>query len=167
LFSHEAGDVLDFGRAVHALFATVEWGNPDEWEKLSAAWADQGLAGAEVLACLREPGLAALWTKTAGAEVWRERPFEVVLGGAWVTGVFDRVTIEREPGGRAVHASVLDFKTDRVESHADVEAAVVRHAGQLNLYRRAVAVLASIPLPAVTCGLVLTRLRRRVSIPPA
>ena len=41
-----------------------------------------------------------------------------------------------------------------------VAAAVARHAGQLNLYRRVVAVLAKVSVGRVECCLVFTRLRR-------
>jgi len=94
----------------------------------------------------------------------------VVLDGAWVTGVFDRVIVERDAaarpgagqGGRVWCATVFDFKTDRLEREADVVAAVARHAGQLKLYRRVAARLAGLAEDAVACELVFTRRRRRV-----
>jgi hypothetical protein len=62
---------------------------------------------------------------------------------------------------------VFDFKTDRVAGGTDVAAAMARHAGQLNLYRRVAAVLARLDGAAVACELVLTRLRRLVNVPRA
>ena len=122
-------------------------------------------AMAEVLACLSAPVLAGLWAAPTGAELWRERSFEVVLDGAWVTGIFDRVVVERDAGGRARRARVIDFKTDRVPSAAELTEAVARHAPQINLYRRVVAILAGLPLTAVECELVFTRLRRSAIVP--
>ena len=163
---------VEFGRMVHALFAEVEWaGRPDiaRWEAtwLARARDQPGLARAvEVaLAGLRAPELAGVWTRPTGvpqAGVWRERTFEVVLEGAWVTGVLDRVVIERDAAGRAIRAAVFDFKTDRIENDAAV---LARYAGQLEPYRQAVAKLAVLPVPAVTCELVLTHSRRRLFVP--
>jgi len=42
-----------------------------------------------------------------------------------------------------------------------------RHAGQLNLYRRVVAVLLGLDVSAIACELVLTRWQRLVNVPLA
>lgn len=167
LFSLEGRAGADFGAAVHALFAEIEWMENGGGKKLAAAWrAREG--GAEAAACLLDPALAEIWAKPAGggrAEVWRERPFEMVLEGAWVTGVFDRVVVESDASGHPVRARVIDFKTDRLPEVDVDDQAIKRHAPQLNLYRRAVAILTGLPVSAVTCELVLTRRQRRVMVP--
>lgn len=150
----------DFGREVHDLFAGVEWLTGGVPEPLQEMLAGQGEAGAEVLACLRAEALAVVWSRPAGAELWRERAFEAVIDGVWVTGVFDRVVVERDAAGRAVGATVYDFKTDE-----DMERAVERHAAQLGLYRVAVAQLTGLPEAEVGCFLVLTRARQCVKVP--
>jgi ATP-dependent exoDNAse (exonuclease V) beta subunit len=156
LFALEAGRAVSFGKSVHELLAQVEWAGPDEIKRLAAAWREGGSAAQEALACLRAKQLAAVWTKPEGlTEVWRERAFEIVLDEAWVTGVFDRVVIWRDADGRAQRALVYDFKTDRGPK-ADLERALARHRSQLLLYRRAVAVLAGLPLAAVEAQLVFT-----------
>jgi ATP-dependent helicase/nuclease subunit A len=167
MFALEGAGAVDFGQKVHTLLAEVEWVGHGDAEKFSEAWAMRGGAGEEALACLRAPELAAVWTRRAGAEVWRERAFEVVIDAAWVTGVFDRVVIERDKAGHALRATVFDFKTDRMAGDAEVALAVARHAGQLNLYRRVAAVLTGLDVAAVACELVLTRLRRLASVPRA
>jgi ATP-dependent exoDNAse (exonuclease V) beta subunit len=169
LFALEGGGAADFGTAVHAHFAEVEFAGAADAGRFAAAWADGGPAAEEALACLREPALAAVWARPGGAapaEVWRERSFEIVLDGAWVTGVFDRVVLERSDAGHPVRATVWDFKTDRTDGAAGVAEMVARHAGQLHLYRRVAAVLAGIDVQRVVCELVLTRLRRRAAVPP-
>src|SRR5207253_2835631 len=109
----------------------------------------------ETLGCLGAPAMADLFGQPAtAAEVWRERAFEVVIGGAWVTGVFDRVVITRDAAGHATRVLVVDFKTDRVMTDEETAAAVIRHAGQLNLYRGVAARLAALPTTAVECVLV-------------
>jgi ATP-dependent helicase/nuclease subunit A len=171
VFSLEGHGGADFGTAVHELFAEVEWVTEKSPQELAAAWRAREMtseAVEEVIACLRAPALAEVWRRPAGGkhvEVWRERAFEVVLEGAWVTGIFDRVVVERDDAGRAVRATVLDFKTDRVADDAPLDEAIARHAGQLNLYRRVAAVLAGLKVDAVSCELVLTRLRRSVRVP--
>ena len=97
--------------------------------------------------------------------MWRERAFEVVLDHTWVTGVIDRVVIERGTGGRAVRAAIFDFKTDRLADISQTNQAVERFSAQLNLYRRVVAVLTELALDRVSCDLVLTNLRRTVRVP--
>jgi ATP-dependent helicase/nuclease subunit A len=174
VFSLDRNAGADFGTEVHARFAEVEWVEPGMIDVWRAAWAGAGGAGAaagEALACLTEPALAEIWTRPKSVEaggnvaVWRERPFETVLDGAWVTGIFDRVVLERDADGRSVRATVIDFKTDRLVSAADRFVATARHAAQLNLYRRVVATLAGVALSDVRCQLVFTRLRCAVAVP--
>ena len=127
-----------------------------------------GLAGEQAGACLTAPELAGLWSRpdAAGAEVWRERPFEVVLEGVWISGVFDRVVVARDSAGRATAAMVYDFKTNRVAEPSELPALAARHASQLNLYRRAAGILTGLDSALVTCHLVSTALQRAIPLPP-
>ncbi len=147
----------EFGREVHELLAEVEWTAPGDAEKLAAAWAKRGVgpeAAKAALACLRASELAEVWSRPTGwAEVWRERAFEVVLDGAWVSGVFDRVVVGRSPG----RATVFDFKTGPAT-------AVAPHAGQLGLYRRAAARLTGLPEAAVRVEVVFTAVPARAQV---
>jgi ATP-dependent helicase/nuclease subunit A len=154
----------DFGTAVHAVLSRISWTGD-----LAAALADlSGPVADEVRACLEAAELAAVWARPEGAaaELWLERSFEVVIGETWLSGKFDRVVIAREAAGRAVRATVFDFKTDRFLPGADLAAEGGRHAGQLQLYQRAVAVLAGLPAEAVEAQVVFTHPRRRVVLPP-
>ena len=172
LFALSGGAGAEFGSAVHSLLAEVDWSSLSlrpgmdrekgggEWEKWEATWRARGedAAARVALACLGAPGLAGVWVQPdSGAEVWRERAFEVVLDGAWVSGVFDRVVVARDPAGRATRATVFDFKTDATPD-------VVRHAGQMRLYRRAAARLLGLPETAVHAELVFTATQVRVEI---
>jgi ATP-dependent helicase/nuclease subunit A len=167
LFAAEQNDAVQFGRDVHALLAGVEWGSEATMERQAAAMEKRGPAGAEAAACLRTVALRQVWERPAqGAEVWRERAFEVVMDGDWVTGVFDRVVVERDAEGRVRRATVLDFKTDEVAHERAMAEAILLHAGQINLYRRAVARLTGLREAEVGGELVFTRLRRRAILPP-
>ena len=161
VFALEGGASADFGTAVHALLAEIEWAGPDDLVRLAGAWTERGPAGEEALACVRASALADVFSRPADrAEVWRERAFEVVLDGAWVTGVFDRVIIERAADGRSSRVAVVDFKTDRIDPVEGVERILSRYAAQMELYQRAAAVLAGLSVERVTCELVLTKLGR-------
>lgn len=155
-------DPAAFGSEVHALLASVLW-----WDETgSAAWLAAHRAGGhseraldEALACLRAPGAASVFQNTAGepVEVWRERAFEIILDERWVTGVFDRVLVRRDAAGRAIRADVFDFKTDRPGATEDAARELrARYAGQMSLYRRAVAVLTGLPPAQVRCFLTPT-----------
>ncbi len=158
----------DFGSEVHELLARAEWADSAGTAQIGAAWPARGPAGEEALACLGAPELAAVWARPSApqSEVWRERAFEVVLDGTWVSGILDRTVVCRDASGQAVSATVYDFKTDAAVPGADLAAESARHAGQLNLYRRAVAALTGLPAESVSCEIVFTRLRRAVVVPP-
>lgn len=173
LFRLEGGDAAAFGAELHRLLAQVEWCAPDEVKDWEHAWREAGAADdivAHAIACLRSPGLAKLWSAPRPAaparwEVWRERTFESLIDEVWITGVFDRVVVERDAGGRATAATVYDYKTDRVADADALEAAIARHAAQLNVYRRVVAVLTGLSVAAVGAELVFTRGGVIVSVP--
>jgi ATP-dependent helicase/nuclease subunit A len=164
----------DFGSAVHERFAEIDWISNDGVETWASVWNERygaSEATEEALACLREPELGGIWLKPVGAgavglamEVWRERTFELVLDGNWVTGIFDRVMVVRRADGQGVGATVVDFKTDRLETDFDWAKAAEKHSAQLNLYRRVVSILTGIPLNQVQCEIVFTRRRRRVPV---
>lgn len=159
------GDAAIFGRAVHALLAQVEWGGAQGADHRAATWPKEGAAGLEALACVQAPELAEVWAKPAAvrAEVWRERAFEIVLEGAWVSGVFDRVVVGLDGAGRVCRAVVYDFKTDR-GAGPDLARAAARHQGQILLYRQVVAVLTGLPVESVRAEVVFTEKAGKVAV---
>lgn len=168
LFSLEGGGAARFGADVHSFLAQVEWSSGAA--EVMAAWESRGIeakAKEEAVACLRAEELAGVWEKPKSAELWRERAFEIVLDDVWVTGVFDRVIVERGRSGKAEWVTVFDFKTDHIEDEQGLRNAVRRHAAQLNVYRRVAAVLAGVVVDAVSCELVFTRVQRRARVAAA
>ena len=77
-------------------------------------------------------------------ELWRERAFEVLADGEWISGRFDRVTFFTTAEG--LSAEIVDFKTSLAHSE--------RYDGQLGAYRRAVHALTGIPMERITARLV-------------
>ena len=169
LFSLENFSAKAFGTEVHQLFAEVEWGTPEAVAFHSAAWRSKGRAPHavdEAVACLEAPELAEIWRQPNAADVWRERAFEMVIGEDWVTGVFDRVILERNGTGQVSRVTIVDFKTDQVGSAQNIDALKARYAKQLDLYRRVAGVLAGVPLERVVACLVFTRTRNMVAFEP-
>ncbi|MDR1497827.1 MAG: UvrD-helicase domain-containing protein [Puniceicoccales bacterium] len=129
------------GRCVHALLARVAFlsGADGEIGQIVREIADTisdeydadslRLPMAMVEAALRAPALHNVFaTPASNALLWRERAFDVILNGAWVSGVFDRVVLSNN------EAWLYDFKTD---SDGAPAALLKRHAAQMALYRQA------------------------------
>lgn len=92
-------------------------------------------------------------------ELWRERPFAVRMDDALVNGVLDRVVIQRDPAHRAVAATIIDFKTDRLAeemTHGDAVAVIVaRYQPQIAAYRKALATMLKLAPAAIDAKLLL------------
>ena len=89
-------------------------------------------------------------------EALRELPVEFTDAGEWWSGVIDRLVIRRDVSGAVREALIVDFKTDQVDTAAALRE---RHAGQLAVYRRAVAAALVLSPGQVRTVLVSTRLR--------
>ncbi|MCC5840339.1 MAG: UvrD-helicase domain-containing protein [Opitutales bacterium] len=82
------------------------------------------------------------------ATLWREQAFEVIIGGNWISGVFDRVVLTPET------ATIYDFKTDLDPTP---EALRERHTPQMQRYREALAHLTGLPPDRIRAILVPLR----------
>ncbi len=135
-------DARRFGRRVHAALETIEYIRPDTTHE------DAGLAAMLALSGVRQ-ALSPVYDQE---QLWRERAFAIRLDGDLVRGVFDRVAIQREAGGRATRATLTDFKTDPPTAEA-----VERYRPQLALYRRALSRMLVLPGEAITARLLFVR----------
>ncbi len=165
LFSFDSRRGLEFGTRVHEVFARVGWCEPgtvEELETLRRAEADSPLkeeAFDEVLACLRDPAVGEALARPEGeAELWRERTFEVILDGEWLTGAFDRVTLTSDAEGRVRRAEILDYKTDRGEGDLS------GYSRQLTSYRRVLAFMTGLPENEIVCRLLFTHRRELLEV---
>ncbi|MCC5024675.1 MAG: UvrD-helicase domain-containing protein [Candidatus Synoicihabitans palmerolidicus] len=156
-FTGGSDDQAAWGTAVHELLATVEWVDGVDlgtWRRDCLVEGKNEQVVATVVGLLEADSVQSVFTQpTADSWVWRECAFEVVRAGAWITGVFDRVVIERNTEGRALKATVYDFKTDRVSPEEYTEEAK-RYAAQLALYGGVVAQLTGLPMQNVETNLV-------------
>jgi len=146
LFAPEKGDSADLGVAVHDLFSKVSWVDVVDIEALVQGWQRASRFGDDLKqraitqfrgALAFEEIRRVLSRPEGDIELWRERPFEVVVDDRWISGVFDRVVIQRDATGRAVKATILDFKTDDVGSDAELPVVAERYRPQMSLYQAA------------------------------
>lgn len=82
--------------------------------------------------------------------LWREKAFDVLLDGQWISGIFDRVVVLLSQDGNPESAVIYDFKTDRADA-AEIER---RHSGQMKMYQAAVSRLLGIPVEKTEAVLV-------------
>ena len=124
-------DAAELGIEVHVALAGIEWMESSalQMDALSREAADL------VRGFLQKPIAQTVFTKPPNpADLWRERAFDVMLEGQWVSGVFDRVVLHRSNEGSPTAAIIYDFKTDHGTA-AEIEE---RYAGQMEVYRKAV-----------------------------
>jgi len=152
------------GLLVHGLFAELTWMGEATLESVRASldqssWADmEGYQGAVslVLQSLANPDIHPWFRQTPGVirEAWRERSFDVMVNGEWVSGQIDRVVIEKDLSGQVLRAVILDFKTDEVSGDEALKQRAQGYAPQLRLYAKAVAKLTGIPEQKVGMALI-------------
>jgi ATP-dependent helicase/nuclease subunit A len=149
------------GTLVHELFAEIEW-TPDI-PSLEQRWLSQGLLlpedfsaaegpAANALAMIRSvldaSACAAAFAQPGPhATVWRERSFDLVLDGEWISGTFDRVILDRDAEGRYLSAWIVDFKTDAAPDELSLQEKRAGYAPQIALYRQAISASPASPKP--------------------
>jgi ATP-dependent helicase/nuclease subunit A len=107
---------------------------------------------------MERAGTRELLSRPGGkVDLWREKQFEIVLDSKWVAGVFDRVVIERDADGKALRASVLDYKSDRIGQQSEIRATAEKYRGQLTLYGRALSRILRLDQSQITLELLFTR----------
>ncbi|NNE91914.1 MAG: UvrD-helicase domain-containing protein [Verrucomicrobiales bacterium] len=171
LFGRAGRKARAYGTLVHALFEEIEWLDeiePDELDRrfgavdieLDSYEKDQAIE--EVESCLQfDEVREALSRPSPTAECWLERRFEIFLKNEWLSGTFDRVVVE--PGQSA---TILDFKTDRIDFDDDEkpEAKIEGYRPQLETYREVLTRMTGIPPENIATKLLFTKLKRVVSV---
>lgn len=151
---------------VHEAFRRIEWldekSDAGDFEisvaTPTSSALDVEVLRREVLSVIRAKEIRPLFLRESEHDsVWRERAFEALVDGRWVTGVFDRVNFRCDSEGQARRAQIVDYKTDRIESDLELEAAIRRHIGQMKLYYDVVPKLRNEANIEVEAWLVFTR----------
>jgi ATP-dependent helicase/nuclease subunit A len=165
LFAQVTHDSVELGIAIHELFKKVSWideadveGLIKEWQEESSAREDirqraveqfrQAMASDEIRQVLSRPeGVVSLW---------REKHFEIVLEDQWITGVFDRVTIIQDAGGRPLQATILDFKSNESKDDTELASTAEYYRSQVLLYGRALSRMLQLDPSQVSLELMFT-----------
>ncbi|MEM8868479.1 MAG: 3'-5' exonuclease, partial [Verrucomicrobiota bacterium] len=126
-----------FGTEVHAAFETIEWLDASTLPSLQQShYSEQVIDCIE--RCLCEAAIGDLFTKPSlPSDVWRERSFSYVEDDQFINGTFDRVHLQKDGSGKITHATIIDFKTDRIHPSNTLEQAITFHRAQLEAYRKA------------------------------
>ncbi|MFZ2657586.1 MAG: UvrD-helicase domain-containing protein [Victivallales bacterium] len=166
LFDKVSGDARELGTAVHELFENVGWiedadmkGICGEWRMYSAISKKTKEAAIEIFnSSIKSQELRNSLGKPKGdSELWREKRFELILEGRWISGQFDRVTILKDSDGRITGAEILDYKTDHVNTREEMDRSLQAYAPQLELYREVLSFLLEIPQNNISTRLAFLR----------
>lgn len=176
MFDPETRDVLDFGTAIHELFEEIEWLDNDvSAAEIIDTWRPSRRFDKQVVKdvatqfkqCLKSPEVRAALSKPQGnVELWREKSFELILDGSWVSGVFDRVVINRGFSGEPLSAEILDYKSNRnLVSEDDAFRKAKHYFPQMDIYRRALSFILGIEKNRVAVKILFTVPAKIVAIP--
>lgn len=167
LFVPETASATGLGSAVHALLEEIEWLGPDSfatWESVLArypAHAEEARLQAENT--LADPVIRRRFESATYASpiAWREKRFEMITPeGEWISGVFDRVVLERDDSGTFTCAHIVDFKTNQVKTEEEIANAVEHYRSQMMVYQAALSRLTGLPRDAIDAELIFTRPNR-------
>ena len=99
-------------------------------------------------------------------ELWRERAFETFVDGVWTSGRFDRVVFTGQ--GEERRAAIYDFKTNAKKRGESDEEFFTRmrceYAAQMEIYRKSVSLLASIPQSRISAILLFPHLKTAIHV---
>ena len=171
IFSRDGEYARELGTLVHGLFEEIEWLESDTLTKIeerlqSRAYVDEkikndaiqqlrnALGDSEIASALSQP--------ETSAEVWREKSFEILLDGEWLSGTFDRAVIDLDEDGKPNGATIIDFKTNRAETDQDIDFLVEKYHPQLETYRKVLSQITGLNESAIETQLLFTRSARLV-----
>lgn len=167
LFSRGGRSARAYGTLVHALFEQIEWLDEENSNQLAQKWtavpcSDESArlrAHDEVFHSLESTEIRAIFRRPSPESIcWREKRFEIFLNGEWISGTFDRVIIEKD------HATIIDFKTDRIASDEALAIIIKGYRLQLNTYREVLARITGLNAEKITCWLLFTQNRMLIQI---
>ncbi|MES2476906.1 MAG: UvrD-helicase domain-containing protein [Verrucomicrobiota bacterium] len=140
------------GHDVHAAFERIGWIDEQAPDLPPSA------AGEQVSKILELAEIRRLFERRGAAvDCHREQAVDGLIDGKWISGVIDRLHLHRSPSGEVVRVEIIDFKTDRVETMAEL---TDRHAPQMEAYRDLIQ--RAFPAAIVDCILISTALGESV-----
>jgi ATP-dependent helicase/nuclease subunit A len=166
LFSGMGNDGMDFGSAVHELFAGVTWIDETDMDGLIRQWQEYSTLSDEMKhdvirhflkAVVASEIRGALSRTDSNLTLWREKSFDAILHGQWVSGVFDRVIIVRDQNGIILKATIQDFKSDNQTDESALAARIMFYGPQLSIYKQALATILKIDPAQIIGELIFTQ----------
>ncbi len=164
LFVPESASATGLGTAVHALFESIEWlgDNPTtDWDRILRPFPEHAEeARKQTEASLENPEIRSRFLANTYRSplVWREKRFEMITPeGEWISGVFDRVVLERDTSGAFLAGHIIDFKTNRLDSETNIAEAIAHYTSQMTVYRAALSRLTGLPEAMIGAELIFTR----------
>lgn len=139
---------LSLGTEAHEVLAAIAWNDEPFPDLANVSAQTRDL----LRKFLKSPTATGIFARTPEvSDLWREQPFDVLLDGRWISGVFDRVVF------RGNAAEILDFK-------AGGHRLAATYGEQMDLYRRSLAVLTGLPAAAIKATLVNLQTGERVEV---
>ena len=157
-------EASDRGTVIHGLFEQIEWiedWKPDETmlleiaRRLAPHRAEPWLLTCmeEFMAMIKRPGVREVLSRgdrdPDRLKIWRELPFARIIEGRVQQGRIDRLVAELDASGKPQRATVIDYKTDRIDREQAVSEAE-RYRDQLESYRHPAARRIGIEVEAVS-----------------
>ncbi len=170
--SQKPGDSKSHGEEIHRQLASIEWIDQPLLEPSPIEPTADALtllkASQELLEVFSPPA------DRSQTILWREKSFDVLFEGRWLSGTFDRVHIQKTSDGRFFSASIFDFKTSNAGSGTLGEgkrkgvsdSLRAKYADQINHYRDALSVLLGISREQITASLVYLDEGKIEPVPP-
>lgn len=145
-----------FGSEVHDAFEQIEWID-HHTSDFPLPTPDSEPVTETLEACFNNPDIKRLFTKPETlTTVWRERAFSYVEGDQFYNGIFDRVILHQDAGGKTIRAEIIDYKTDRIHVSNTIDLATDHHRPQLEAYRTALSKIIGIKPDQIGLKLLFT-----------
>ncbi len=164
---------MEIGAAMHALFEKVEWIEDFDEDAAVGQWLKEEkrpdhvveAVVSEFRAALRARAVREVLQKGQGRRsLWREKRFELLLGNKLIAGAFDRVAISYDRSGGISDATIVDFKSDRIDEAADPAETAAKYWSQLDAYEKALQKILGIPGSLISLKLVFTHAAQVVDL---
>ncbi len=166
MFSLNRNYSRELGLALHSLFEKIEWIEDCKLENILDEYRSEKRFSTQIeneaieifLKTIESCEIRNALSRPVGiCELWREKQFELILNGEWISGQFDRVVIIKDKSGKPSCATILDFKSDKLKSQKEIIDEVEEHRPQLLLYKKSLASLIKIPESQISLQLALIR----------
>lgn len=159
----------EFGTLVHAAWEEIIWKDTTPPPGWMADDAPRTKPQSVVYNALKQPEIAALFTRQPNQEVYNEQPIEAITDkNEWLSGTIDRLVLTVDTQGNAIAAHIIDFKTNQIDptQEESYEALKKEYTSQMTAYRKHVAKALGIPETAVSVSLLSCPLGVKARIVP-